>query len=531
MESYAPFLIPLVKGVHAVAQPGDIQSPLEEEMWLLSASGLEIDWKSMALQSRAMYGLDLLHQDSAIDQETCSMPAHGKQKGFRYIVSRGKSGYFVMEHPSLLPLYDQIGCCHKQPVLARPSVFARWASGASTLHVQNINISESTASSISETSIIAFNNTIRELVKSNPTDWHLEPTGTHYRSRTRLNGMLAEPTLYSLKKGNWLINSVKAACGLEKSTPGEPLDGAFTVHDAAARILSARISMVPCMHGQAMAARFFYPDWETFSSLEDLGVFPHQLQRITSASRRPEGLWIVSGPTGSGKSTTLYALLQMSVAENKKVVTVEDPVERTIAGTQQVSIDPVHGISYQSVLKAFMRQAPDSILIGEIRDRDTAEIALQSAFSGHRILTTLHAASNTGIIRRFQDFQIDPGLIGSAVALTIHQRLVPVLCPLCRQQIPLIDTFRNCLLERAGVRLRHTHRANGCNSCQNGYGGRTGVFKIGNLDDISAGISEFEKIAMQLLATGEIDLQNAVSFLPEAIRHQFMHHNCKDFAN
>jgi type II secretory ATPase GspE/PulE/Tfp pilus assembly ATPase PilB-like protein len=419
--------------------------------------------------------------------------------------------------------FDHFCSPDQQPVLVRPSLFTELISKSASK-----NLVPGQVSSGETASVLALYNDLRALMEKHPSDWHLEPSTRGYTSRLRFNGKLSTGHPVTADKGDWYLNSLQRACELQGSGSGKPLDGSFKIDDRLGNSVSLRISMIPSIHGLSLAVRFLYPDNSRLDSLTRLGMDTSQEKLLADSLCDHEGLVLVCGPTGSGKSTTLHALLRLSVQQNIKVLSVEDPVERIIPGVQQVQISDRDDRTFATVLKAFMRQSPDTILIGEIRDPLTAETVLQSAFSGHRILSTLHARDTAGAFSRFQDFGIASRSLKQALRLVIHQRLVPLLCAQCKISIPAPGNFAVLITKETGRNPCVLHRSSGCKDCSAGYAGRTAIF---HMDQDLGSEQGLQQKALRLLADGKIDLQTAISHLNSSDRRRFSFHNCKDFAN
>jgi general secretion pathway protein E len=243
------------------------------------------------------------------------------------------------------------------------------------------------------------------------------------------------------------------------------------------RRVDFRVSFTPTVHGQKLALRFLdkaaVPD-----QFENLGMDLDAVAELVRACRQDAGMIILSGPTGSGKTTTLYTALQSIDAETRNIVTIEDPVEYELTGTTQISIDPTHDLTFASVLSSILRQDPDVILVGEIRDQETAKMAMQAATTGHLVLTTIHARDTVGTVFRILDLGIEPFLIANSVTMCISQRLVRVLCPNCKRSFrPDSQLIRRMKLE--GRPHGELFEAVGCEKCMGvGYRGRIALFEM-----------------------------------------------------
>ena len=532
MYDYRHFIIPLIEEAGAIGCTIDCSSPLEEELWLISKGESRIDWDIIAIRSKTTYGLKFLYGENELTTAHNQIPESSYSSNFRFFTSIEKgTSYFVMEHPSLVTIFDQIGESGQEPVLAKPSLFSHWYG--KLIEASNLDVIPSTISTetINDGSIEGFIRFLKELLRSKPSDWHLEPREKACLSRLRHNGQLSEYSEFSIKYGQWLTNSLMTISGIEGHAPNTPLDGSFTLPGVEGPKVSLRVSLIPSLYGYSIVCRFLYPDQTAHLSLGKLGIRTEQEALINKTYQQGEGLWLTCGPTGSGKTTTLHSMLQISVSNNMKVLAVEDPVERTIPGVQHVQVNHKHGITFAAAIKSFMRQAPDSILIGEIRDPATAAVALQASFTGHQVLASIHARSNSGILNRLEDLHQDCESVKSAVKLVVHQRLIPTLCKVCKtpERIPEEVSRQFPLLN--GIPVEHLTKADGCDICIGGFSGRTGIFCVSDLSSSDDTEKVLQNEAMHLLLSGRTSLKGAISFLPEALRPNFLFHNCKDFAN
>ncbi len=532
MHDYRHFIIPLIEETGTIGCTIDCSSPLEEELWLISKGESRIDWEIVAIRSKTTHGLKFLYGENDLINAHQQIPESSYSSKFRYFTSFEKgTSYFVMEHPSLVTIFDQIGESGQEPVLAKPSLFSHWYGkliDASNLEVIPSIISTET---VNDGSIEGFIRFLKDLLRSKPSDWHLEPRKNACLSRLRHNGQMSENSEFSAKHGQWLTNSLMTISGIEGHAPNTALDGAFTVPGEDGTKVSLRVSLIPSLYGYSIVCRFLYPGKNSCLSLEKLGVHTEQEFLINKTYQQGEGLWLICGPTGSGKTTTLHSLLQISVSNNMKVLAVEDPVERTIPGVQHVQVNHKRGVTFAAALKSFMRQAPDSILIGEIRDPATAAVALQASFTGHQVLASIHARNNPGILNRLEDLHQDCESVKSAVKLVIHQRLIPTLCKVCKTPEPIPEEVSRQFPLLNSIPVGHLTKANGCDYCIGGFSGRTGIFCVSDLSSGENTEKVLQNEAMNLLLSGRTSLKGAVSFLPEVLRPNFLFHNCKDFAN
>lgn len=261
-----------------------------------------------------------------------------------------------------------------------------------------------------------------------------------------------------------------------------------------------RISILPSRHGEDVAVRLL-PSQTQFS-LEALGMKPMQLEIFKKLINRPHGILFVTGPTGSGKSTTLYTGLSQISSRERKIITVEDPIEYEIPGITQIQVNTAIGLTFARTLKNILRHDPDVIMVGEVRDSETADIAVQAALTGHLVFSTLHTNDAASGVTRLMDMGIEPFLIASSVDAFVAQRLVRLICPECRTEIPPEETGR--WKEQLGLPIENLKRGRGCASCDlTGYKGRTAIYEIlllkEGIQDLvlkRAGTAEIKKAAV-----------------------------------
>lgn len=340
---------------------------------------------------------------------------------------------------------------------------------------------------------------LREAVEGNASDIHIEPMQDKLRVRFRLDGMLHSSLLLPLKVHSAIISRLKILAHLKIDETRIPQDGRFSTRFQDRRI-DFRISTLPTTQGEKAAIRVLDPK-QGFAELSKLGALPEQEVILQNAIKMPFGMILATGPTGSGKTTTLYSLLRLLNREEVNVVTLEDPVEYFIEGVNQSQIRPEINYSFIRGLRQLVRQDPDVVMVGEIRDDETADLAIHTALTGHIILSTLHTNNAIGVIPRLINMGVDPFLIGPTLRLAIAQRLVRRLCPDCKKKIlatasqreMIADQYRNMpesLREKYVLpEILYLYQPVGCEECNfSGYRGRVGIFEILKMTDQLADI-------------------------------------------
>ncbi len=339
---------------------------------------------------------------------------------------------------------------------------------------------------------------LAQAIKRQASDIHIEPKGENSRIRLRVDGLLEDGGSLPGALHNAVVSRLKILSRLDISEKRKPQDGRMAVVCGNSEI-DVRVSCLPTISGEKVVMRLL-DRHASILELADLGMLPRDLLRIERLLGQPQGILIATGPTGSGKTTLLYSLLHRMLQQSRNFQTIEDPVEYYLAEASQTYVKQAAGLSFASVLRATLRQDPDVILVGEIRDRETADIAFKAALTGHLVLTTLHTNSSVATLTRLVDMGVKPLLIASAVQGIIAQRLVRKLCPDCKQQVAA-DKKQ---LELLGLDpldfTTGVWRGIGCPSCRgSGYKGRSGVFELMMLS---------EEICRQVAAgAGEADLQ------------------------
>jgi len=335
---------------------------------------------------------------------------------------------------------------------------------------------------------------LREAVEGKASDIHIEPMQDKLRVRFRLDGMLHASLLLPLKVHSAIISRLKILAHLKIDETRIPQDGRFSTRFQDRRI-DFRISTLPTTQGEKAAIRVLDPK-QGFAELSKLGALPEQEVILQDAIKMPFGMILATGPTGSGKTTTLYSLLRLLNREEVNVVTLEDPVEYFIEGVNQSQIRPEINYSFIRGLRQLVRQDPDVIMVGEIRDDETADLAIHAALTGHIILSTLHTNNAIGVIPRLIDMGVDPFLIGPTLRLAIAQRLVRRLCPNCKKKILATAAQREMIAEQyrnmpENLRDKYVlpetlylYQPVGCEECNfSGYRGRVGIFEILKMTD------------------------------------------------
>ncbi len=316
-------------------------------------------------------------------------------------------------------------------------------------------------------------------------DIHLEPLEKRFRVRFRIDGVLHEMNNPPKKLQSAIISRLKIMSGtMSIAEKRLPQDGRIQVRMAQGKQIDLRVSTVPTSHGESVVMRIL--DKTSLSlGLPELGFLSDDQEMFEQLLKLPDGIMLVTGPTGSGKTTTLYGCLNFINRPDKKLITVEDPVEYQMSGINQVQVNNEIGMTFPAALRSILRQAPNIIMIGEIRDVETANIAINAALTGHLVFSTLHTNDAPSAVARLVDIGVQPFLVSSAVRAIVAQRLVRKLCPKCKEPAELSEPDMISLgLDASQLAGANVMRGAGCSNCKNlGYKGRMGIFEIFTIDD------------------------------------------------
>ncbi len=324
---------------------------------------------------------------------------------------------------------------------------------------------------------------LRQALQDRASDIHIEPSDSRLRIRFRIDGILHEVMYLPLDMHPTIISRLKIMCGMNIAERRRPQDGQLTF-DVMDRAVDVRVAISGTVAGEMSVLRLLDDKKFTLLSLDQLGFRPDTEEAFRKLLRLPYGMVIVCGPTGSGKSTTLYAsVLQMNRIE-KKVISIEDPVEYHMADVNQMQVNAEAGITFASQLRSILRLDPDVILVGEIRDQETALIATQAALTGHLVLTTLHANDTVSALIRLRELGVPPYLVASSVAGIVAQRMVRAVCQTCMTLTDRPVAEQQAYESVMGENKDRFQYGSGCNACaQTGYIGRIGVFEVLNISD------------------------------------------------
>ena len=322
------------------------------------------------------------------------------------------------------------------------------------------------------------NHLLFQAVKESASDIHVEPYEKELRIRYRVDGIMYQRVLPPKRYQGAIVSRIKIMANLNIAEKRIPQDGRIQIK-VADRAIDIRVSILPCNFGERVVMRLLDKSKGAYE-LENLNISPRDFEIISKTIERPNGIILVSGPTGSGKTTTLYSILNKLNEEDVNIITVEDPVEYTIHGINQVQVNEDIGLTFAAALRSILRQDPDIVLIGEIRDGETAQIATQAALTGHLVLSTIHTNSAPATITRLIDMNVEPFLIASSVICILSQRLVRKLCDKCREKYqPDATMLKRIGLTAAAASKITFYKAVGCDECLNtGYKGRTAIFEV-----------------------------------------------------
>jgi general secretion pathway protein E len=344
---------------------------------------------------------------------------------------------------------------------------------------------------------------IDEACGAHASDIHLEPSEDALHVRLRMDGLLRETERHPRKLAGAVISRIKVMAGLDIAERRLPQDGRIRV-SVRGKEIDFRVATSPTLHGESAVLRVLDRQ-DVALDFEALGFDAQLTSVLREAIAQPHGIVLVTGPTGSGKTTTLYAALKEINTADRKILTVEDPVEYTLPGVNQVPVRPNIGLTFAHALRAFLRQDPDVLMVGEIRDRETAEIAVQAALTGHLLFSTLHTNTAAGAATRLLDMGIADYLLTSTLHVVFGQRLLRRLCLDCRESyVPAPDVCTRFRFETAGVPV--WYRAKGCPACQGtGYRGRTAILEALRMSDAvrAAILGRADAHAIEKLAVSE----------------------------
>jgi type IV pilus assembly protein PilB len=320
---------------------------------------------------------------------------------------------------------------------------------------------------------------ITEAVNGRASDIHIEPMANRVRVRYRIDGVCIERDNIPKRMQGPVLNRFKIMAKIDLAQKRMPQDGRIKM-TVGNQDIDFRVSSLPAYHGESIVLRILRPE-SVRLGIPALGFEEDDYQRFLSIIKRPNGIFLVTGPTGSGKTTTLYAAVNELNRPDRKIITAEDPVEYNFTGVNQVQVNEQIGLTFSRILRAMLRQAPNIILVGEVRDMEVAEVAIQSALTGHLVFSTLHTNDAPSAITRLIDMGVKPFLVASSIQAVMAQRLIRVICPECKEPYPDPDPR---LLRMLGFREDEIPnitfmRGRGCNACHGtGYRGRQGIFEL-----------------------------------------------------
>lgn len=373
---------------------------------------------------------------------------------------------------------------------------------------------------------------VDEAVKARASDIHLEPGEEKLRVRYRIDGTLHDMFSLPLTTATALISRIKVLAQMNIADHHRPQDGQFTVK-AKGRSIDVRVGSIATVHGEMATLRLLDKSRATLA-LSELGFLPDSLAKFEDMLKISYGIILVSGPTGAGKTTTLYAAVNTLDRIERNIITVEDPVEYRFENINQIQVNPRAGLTFASGLRSILRLDPDVILIGEIRDAETANIAIQSALTGHLVLSSIHANDTIGVVLRLMDLGVEPFLVSSALIGVIAQRMVRRICPNCSSPTEVSTAEKMAYEQEMNEEKQTFMYGSGCKSCSNtGFRGRTGVFEIlNNSEEIKtmllkgASAGEIRKQAIQegmipLAKDGMIKVKENMTTPSEIIRNAY----------
>lgn len=338
--------------------------------------------------------------------------------------------------------------------------------------------------------ISSLENLLEKAIREEASDIHFEPLGSQFLIRFRVDGVLHDQMSFSSEMHAQMIARIKILSDLKLDEQRLPQDGQFSYQSKRGEKISLRVSLIPTVYGEKAVLRILQSLLTKFN-LEELGMLPEDQKVASRVLERTHGMFLVTGPTGSGKTTTLYTILGLLNSSDVNIVTIEDPVENRINRVNQIQVNSFINLTFATGLRSIVRQDPDIVMVGEIRDRETAVIAVNAAMTGHLVFSSVHANTAAGAIPRMIDLGAEPFLLASTLNIVIAQRLVRVLCSRCKEEIKIDSVLQKRLKEAGGgilpnirKNLKVNYAPRGCISCyQTGFRGRVGIFELLLVDD------------------------------------------------
>ncbi len=370
---------------------------------------------------------------------------------------------------------------------------------------------------------------VEDAFGSHVSDVHLQPTETQIRIRFRVDGILQDIAFLPRKFFPEVVSRIKILSNLRTDEHKNPQDGRFR-HTVDGSSFDVRVSCVPTHHGESIVLRLLTSTF-SLSSLSHLGFLPDDEEKILNCLRKQSGMILITGPTGSGKTTTLYTLIKLLNKSESSIVTIEDPVEYSVAGIKQIQTNARVGLTFANGLRSILRQDPDIIMVGEIRDIETAQIAVNTALTGHLLLSTLHTIDSASAIPRLVDMKIESFLIASTLRLVIAQRLVRKICQNCKKLRDITFIEKNIFFHTYKHNLQNAWIGQGCEKCKlTGYFGRVVVCEILCINEkicdaivACAGTAKIKNIATEsgmtlLIKDGIRKIESGITTIEEVFR-------------
>lgn len=491
----------------------------------------------------------VLHPD-----ETAELDDIAKNKGLT--LSLSVAGPEAVER-ALTKVYGGAGNATKKPAPGAPAGNNKTGAGAKAFTVDQKQVAESITRAVQEAGgevkdekpedkdiprleiapldppiVKLVNGLLLEAIGARASDIHIEPLEEEIRVRYRVDGSMMEARRIPNAIRSALTSRIKIMCSMNIAEKRVPQDGAIKVALNEKEQIDFRVNTLPSIYGEKIVMRILGRG-QLKSSVDQLGFKARALELVTEAIANPFGMILVTGPTGSGKTTTLYTILAQLNDPDVNIVTAEDPVEYRLGGVTQVNVKPKVDFTFDVALRSFLRQDPDVILVGEMRDFETAAIAVKAALTGHLVLSTLHTNDTASTVVRLVDMGIEPYLVASAVKLVVAQRLVRKICDKCKEEVPVSEAERTDADRATLAAVERMFRGKGCDNCNNsGYRGRIPIFEVMSVKskDMRRAITEggtevqVQQIAKRegtrTLADEAIELVNLGSTsLDEALKH------------